>query len=153
VRIAVSVVRDTDNLWRRVTAIRSADIDDNPNAVGDPNWLPEGRHDHSRPILSWRACGDRRGRRERGEDRAPSRSDRVRRHIGSDVRRAPLVQQPVRRRRGGLAEPYLCGNTRFDEARGQRLGHDVADSVLDHVLTRSGRVATRATAADSNDRR
>ena len=31
----------TYNLWRPVTAIRAAAIDDNPNTLADPTWLPQ----------------------------------------------------------------------------------------------------------------
>jgi hypothetical protein len=39
--IAFYDAKYTYNFWRPVTAIRAGDTDDNPDTVGDPNWLPE----------------------------------------------------------------------------------------------------------------
>jgi hypothetical protein len=39
--IAFYDAKYTYNLWRPVTAIRAADIDNNPETTADPNWLPE----------------------------------------------------------------------------------------------------------------
>ena len=39
--IAFYDAKYTYNLWRPVTAIRAADIDNNPETAADPNWLPE----------------------------------------------------------------------------------------------------------------
>jgi hypothetical protein len=38
--IAFYDAKYTYQVWRPVTAIRLADTDDNPDTVGDPNWLP-----------------------------------------------------------------------------------------------------------------
>jgi membrane-associated phospholipid phosphatase len=39
--IAMYEAKYTYNLWRPVTAIRSADVDDNDDTLADPNWLPQ----------------------------------------------------------------------------------------------------------------
>jgi hypothetical protein len=39
--IAFYDAKYTYNFWRPVTAIRAGDMDNNPDTIGDPNWLPE----------------------------------------------------------------------------------------------------------------
>jgi membrane-associated phospholipid phosphatase len=39
--IALYDAKYTYHFWRPVTAIRSADLDGNPDTIADPNWLPE----------------------------------------------------------------------------------------------------------------
>ena len=60
--IAFYDAKYTYNLWRPVTAIQAGDTDNNPETVGDPNWLPEVGKTSARPILSRSACRHKRCR-------------------------------------------------------------------------------------------
>ncbi len=125
----------TYNFWRPVSAVRAADTDNNPETVADPNWLPQAGNtapDPSYPgahaVIS-------------GAGAAVLDSFFKRRHfdftVSSEV--LPGVERSFNGFRAAAEEATLSRifagqHFRFDLTTGKRLGREVADFVVDHLL-------------------
>jgi hypothetical protein len=134
--IAFYDAKYTYNFWRPVTAIRAGDADNNPETVADPNWLPEvGKTapDPSYPgahaVISAAGAEVLISFFER---------DRFEFNVTSEV--LPGVERSFTSFSAAAEEATLSRifggqHFRFDLTTGQRLGRDVADFVLDNLLT------------------
>jgi len=134
--IAFYDAKYTYNLWRPVTAIRSGDVDNNPETVADPNWFPEvGKTapDPSYPgahaVISASAAEVLISFFDK---------DRAEFNVTSEV--LPGVERSFTSISAAAEEATLSRtfggqHFRFDLTTGQRLGREVADFVLDNFLT------------------
>jgi hypothetical protein len=126
------------SFWRPVTAIRTADTDNNPDTAADPNWLPQVGNttpDPSYPgahaVISAAAA------------RVLTsffRRDHFNFNVASEV--LPGVERSFSRISAAAEEATLSRifagvHFRFDLITGQRLGHEVAEFVVDNFLTPS----------------
>jgi hypothetical protein len=126
----------TYNFWRPVTAIRAADTDNNPDTPADPNWLPEVGNttpDPSYPgahaVISAAAARVLTSFFKR---------DHFNFNVTSEV--LPGVERSFSRISAAAEEATLSRifagvHFRFDLTNGQRLGHEVAEFVVDNFLT------------------
>ena len=138
--IAFYDAKYTYNFWRPVTAIRAADTDNNPETLADPNWLPEVINtapDPSYPgahaVISAGAAAVLISVLEK---------DELDFNVTSEV--MPGVERSFERLSAAAEEATLSrifagAHFRFDLTAGQRLGRDVADFVVDKLLTRRHR--------------
>ena len=138
--IAFYDAKYTYNLWRPVTAIRAGDSDANPETAADPNWLPEVGNtapDPSYPgahaVISAAAA-----------DVLVSFFGRSRFNFSVTSEVMPEVQRsfanfPSAAEEATLSRIFAGAHFRFDLTRGQRLGHKVADFVVDNFLTSRNR--------------
>ena len=134
--IAFYDAKYTYSFWRPVTAVRAADTDNNPDTIADANWLPEVGNttpDPSYPgahaVISAAAATVL---------IAFFKSDRFDFQVSSEV--LPGVHRSFPRVSAAAEEATLSRifagvHFRFDLVTGQRLGRQVADSVLDNFLT------------------
>lgn len=134
--IAFYDTKYTYNFWRPVTAIRAADTDNNPDTAADPNWLPEvGKTtpDPSYPgahaVISTAAARVLTSFFKR---------DHFNFNVTSEV--LPGVERSFSRISAAAEEATLSRifagvHFRFDLTTGQRLGHEVAEFVVDNFLT------------------
>jgi hypothetical protein len=133
--IAFYDAKYTYNFWRPVTAIRAAATDDNPETLADPGWLPEvGKTapDPSYPgahaVISAAAA-------------EVLRSFFGRDHFDFDVT-SEVLPGAVRSfpsfsaaaEEATLSRIFSGQHFRFDLTTGNRLGREVADSVIDNLL-------------------
>src|ERR1700676_999645 len=135
--IAFYDAKYTYNFWRPVTAIRAGDSDNSPETVADPNWLPEvGKTapDPSYPgahaVISAAGAEVLIAFFER---------DHAEFNVTSEV--LPGVERSFTSISAAAEEATLSRifggqHFRFDLTTGQRLGREVADFVLDNLLTR-----------------
>jgi hypothetical protein len=136
--IAFYDTKYTYNFWRPVTAIRAADTDNNPDTAADPNWLPEVGNttpDPSYPgahavISAAAAC----------VLTSFFKRDHFDFNLTSEV--LPGVERSFSRISAAAEEATLSRifggvHFRFDLTTGQRLGHEVAEFVVDNFLTRT----------------
>jgi PAP2 superfamily len=132
--IAFYDAKYTYNFWRPVTAIRAGDSDNNPETVGDPNWLPEvGKTapDPSYPgahaVISAAAANVLISFFER---------DRFDLTVTSEVlpgeRSFPSFSAAAEE--ATLSRIFAGQHFRFDLTAGQRLGREIADFVVDNFL-------------------
>jgi hypothetical protein len=138
--IAFYDAKYTYDFWRPVTAIRAADTDNNPETLADPNWLPEVINtapDPSYPgahaVISAGAAAVLISVLEK---------DELDFNVTSEV--MPGVERSFERLSAAAEEATLSrifagAHFRFDLTAGQRLGRDVADFVVDNLLTRRHR--------------
>jgi hypothetical protein len=134
--IAFYDTKYTYNFLRPVTAIRAADTDNNPDTAADPNWLPQVGNttpDPSYPgahaVISAAAA------------RVLTsffKTDHFNFNVTSEV--LPGVQRSFSRISDAAEEATLSRifagvHFRFDLTTGQRLGREVADFVVDNLLT------------------
>src|SRR5579864_339550 len=134
--IAFYDTKYTYNFWRPVTAIRAADTDNNPDTAADPNWLPQVGNttpDPSYPgahaVISAAAA------------RVLTsffKTNHFNFNVTSEV--LPGVQRSFSRISDAAEEATLSRifagvHFRFDLTTGQRLGREVADFVVDNLLT------------------
>jgi PAP2 superfamily len=134
--IAFYDAKYTYNFWRPVTAIREGDADNNPDTVGDPNWLPEvGKTapDPSYPgahaVISAAAAevlvsffeGDH-------------FDFNVTSEVLAGVERS-FTSFSAAAEEATLSRIFAGQHFRFDLTTGQRLGREVGDFVLDNFLT------------------
>jgi hypothetical protein len=134
--IAFYDAKYTYNFWRPVTAIRAAGTDGNPETLANPGWLPEvGKTapDPSYPgahaVLSAAAAEVL---------RAFFRRDRLDLDVTSEV--LPGVVRSFQSFSAAAEEAtfsrvFAGQHFRFDLTTGSRLGRDVADTVVDNLLT------------------
>jgi len=124
------------NFWRPVTAIRAGDADNNPETVGDANWLPAAGKtapDPSYPgahaVISASAAEVLVSFFER---------DRFEFNVTSEV--LPGVERSftsisAAAEEATLSRIFAGQHFRFDLTTGQRLGREIADFVVDNFLT------------------
>jgi len=133
--IAFYDAKYTYNFWRPVTAIRSADTDNNPETVADPNWLPEVGNTPPDPSYP--------GAHAVISAAASSvlisflRENHFDFSVTSEV--LPGVERSFNNLSDAAQEATLSRifagvHFRFDLTAGDRLGRDVANFVLDHLL-------------------
>jgi hypothetical protein len=138
--IAFYDAKYTYNFWRPVTAIRAAGTDVNDHTAGDPAWLPQSGNTGADPsypgahaVVSAAAAEVLTSFLKR---------DRFEFEVTSEV--MPGVVRTFTRlsdaeNEASLSRLFAGQHFQFDEVAGQRLGRDVADFVLDNVLTPRGR--------------
>lgn len=142
--IAFYDAKYTYNLWRPVTAIRAADIDDNSDTLADPTWLPEVGNTTPDPSYP-------------GAHAVVSAAadfvlvsvlhrDRLDLTVTSEV--LPGVTRSFATLSAAANEATLSRifagvHFRFDLTRGAQLGRRVADFVVDNFLTRRGAKSDR----------
>jgi hypothetical protein len=131
--IAFYDAKYTYDLWRPVTAIRSADSDGNPDTAADPNWTPlsttapDPSYPGAHGTIS--AAGATVLSSIYGDDftltvTSPALPG-VERSFDSFSDAADEAT---------VSRIYNGNHTRIDQAAGEDLGHDVADFVLDNDL-------------------
>src|ERR1700759_529247 len=132
--IAFFDTRYTYDLWRPVTAIQMADIDNNPDTAQDPNWIPlptKTAPDPSYPGAhsAISAAAAEILRLSLGDQIALDVSSEslsgVTRHFTSFSAAAEEA---------GLSRIYAGQHFRFDHLAGARMGQQVARSVLSTIL-------------------
>jgi hypothetical protein len=133
--IAFYEAKYTYNFWRPVTAIRAAGTDDNPETLANPGWLPEvGKTapDPSYPgahaVISAAAAEVLRS--FFGKDRFDF-------NVTSEVLPGTVRSFPsfsAAAEEATLSRIFAGQHFRFDLTTGNRLGREVADSVLDNLL-------------------
>jgi PAP2 superfamily len=125
------------NRWRPVTAIQAADIDDNPDTVADPGWLPQSGRTAADPsypgahaVISAAAADVLASvvKRDRFDFDVTSET------TPGIVRSFPSFSSAAAE--ASLSRIFAGQHFRFDETAGQRLGREIADFVVDHFLTR-----------------
>jgi PAP2 superfamily protein len=138
--IAFYDAKYTYNLWRPVTAIRAGDVDESPDTVGDPNWLPEVGNttpDPSYPgahaVISAAA-----------ETVLVSFFHKRRFNFNVTSEVLPGVERSFTSFAAADEEAtqsriFAGVHFRFDLTTGQILGREVADFVLDNFLTATNR--------------
>ena len=134
--IAFYDAKYTYNFWRPVTAIRTADADNNPETVADPNWLPEVGKTAADPSYP----GAHAVISAAGAEVLISFFDRDRFDFNVTSEVLPGVERSFTSISTAAEEATLSRifggqHFRFDLTTGQRLGRDVADFVLDNFLT------------------
>ena len=138
--IAFYDAKYTYNRWRPVTAIRAAGTDDNPDTTPDANWLPEVGNTAPDPAYP----GAHAVISAAGAEvlMAVLQRDRLDFNVTSEV--LPGVERSfasfsAAAEEATLSRIFAGAHFRNDLTSGHRLGRDVADFVLDHVLTRRQR--------------
>jgi len=134
--IAFYDAKYTYNFWRPVTAIRAAATDNNPETLANPGWLPEvGKTapDPSYPgahaVLSAAAAEVL---------RSFFRRDHFDFDVTSEVLPGVVRSFPgfsAAAEEATLSRIFAGQHFRFDLTAGSRLGRDVADTVIDNLLT------------------
>ncbi|HWY73969.1 MAG TPA: vanadium-dependent haloperoxidase, partial [Verrucomicrobiae bacterium] len=134
--IAFYDAKYTYNFWRPVTAIRAGDMDNNPNTVGDPNWLPEVSKTAPDPSYP----GAHAVLSAAGAEVLTSffGSDDFAFSVTSEV--LPGVERsfasfPAAAQEATLSRIFAGQHFRFDLTAGARLGQEVADFVTANFLT------------------
>ncbi|MEP7310542.1 MAG: vanadium-dependent haloperoxidase [Acidobacteriota bacterium] len=134
--IAFYDAKYTYNFWRPVTALRAVDADANDDTMADPSWLPDAGRTGSDPsypgahaVISAAAA-------------EVLMSFLKRDHVDFDVTSEVLTgvvrsftALSAAREEAALSRIFAGQHFRFDEAAGQRLGRDIADFVVDNLLT------------------
>jgi membrane-associated phospholipid phosphatase len=123
------------NFWRPVTAIRSADLDDNGNTLAETNWLPEVGNTPPDPSYP--------GAHAVISDAAATvliaffDTDQFEFDVTSETL-AGVTRSfdsfSAAAREAGLSRIFAGVHFRFDEVAGGRLGQTVAHFVLTHTL-------------------
>ncbi len=138
--IAFYDAKYTYDFWRPVTAIRAADTDNNPETLADPNWLPEVINtapDPSYPgahaVISAGAAAVLISVLEKDELDFNATSEVMPGVERSFERLSAAAEEAT------LSRIFAGAHFRFDLTAGQRLGRDVADFVVDNLLTRRHR--------------
>ena len=138
--IAFYDAKYTYDFWRPVTAIRAADTDNNPETLADPNWLPEVINtapDPSYPgahaVISAGAAAVLISVLEKDELDFNATSEVMLGVERSFERLSAAAEEAT------LSRIFAGAHFRFDLTAGQRLGRDVADFVVDNLLTRRHR--------------
>ena len=135
--IAFYDAKYTYNFWRPVTAIRAADTDNNPQTLVDTIWLPEGGK-NTAPDPSYPGAHATISAAAAEVLISFFRRDHIDLTVTSEV--LPGVDRSFTRFSAAFAEAsfsrVLAGqHFSFDENAGGRLGHEVADFVVDNFLT------------------
>jgi membrane-associated phospholipid phosphatase len=125
------------NFWRPVTAIRAADSSENAEITADPNWLPEVGNttpDPSYPgahaVISAAASEILIGFFGKNRFEFDVTSEVLPGISRSFTSFSSAAQE------ASLSRVFAGVHFRFDLTSGQRLGFDIADFVIDNLLTR-----------------
>jgi membrane-associated phospholipid phosphatase len=124
------------NFWRPVTAIRAADADGNPETLADPNWFPEVGN--TTPDPSYPGAHAVISAAASTVLVSVLHHERFAFNVTSEV--LPGVEHSfdtfsAAAEEATLSRVFAGVHFRFDLTAGHRLGHEVADFVLDHFLT------------------
>jgi hypothetical protein len=135
--IAFYDAKYTYNYWRPVTAIRAADTDNNPETLVDTTWLPEGGK-NTAPDPSYPGAHATISAAAAEVLISFFRRDHFDLNVTSEV--LPGVDRSFTSFSAAFEEAsfsrILAGqHFGFDENAGGRLGHEVADFVVDNFLT------------------
>jgi hypothetical protein len=127
----------TYNLWRPVTAIRAAAIDDNPNTLADPTWLPQPGKTAADPSYPGAHATISAGgafvlRKVFGNE--PFQVNVTSEVLPGVVR--SFDSFAAIENEASLSRIYAGQHFRSDENAGEKLGSAVADFVVDNFLTR-----------------
>jgi hypothetical protein len=127
----------TYNFWRPVTAIRGAAVDDNPNTVADPTWLPQSGKTAADPSYpgahaTISAGGEFVLRKLFGDKPF---------HLSVTSEVLPGVVRSFDSfaaidNEASLSRVYAGQHFRSDESAGEKLGSAVADFIVDNFLIR-----------------
>ncbi len=136
--IAFYDAKYTYNLWRPVTAIRAADIDDNPETAADPTWLPEVGNTAPDPSYP----GAHAVISAAGADVLISffETDRFAFNVTSEVLQGidrSFTTFSAAAQEATLSRIFAGQHFSFDLTQGHVLGYRVADFVIDNFLTPS----------------
>ena len=134
--IAFYDAKYTYNFWRPVTAIRAGDTDDNPDTAADPAWLPEVGKTTPDPSYP----GAHAVISAAGAEVLISFFDRDHFEFNVTSEVLPGVERSFTSFSAAAEEATLSRifagvHFRFDLTSGRRLGHRVADFVVDNFLT------------------
>jgi len=134
--IAFYDAKYTYNFWRPVTAIRGGDVDNNPETVADPNWLPEAGKTAPDPSYP----GAHAVISASGAEVLISFFERDHADFNVTSEVLPGVERSFTSISAAAEEATLSRifggqHFRFDLTTGQRLGREVADFVVDNFLT------------------
>lgn len=134
--IAFYDAKYTYNLWRPVTAIRAADTDNNPETLVDTTWLPEGGK-NTAPDPSYPGAHATISAAAAEVLISFFRRDHFDLTVTSEV--LPGVDRSFTSFSAAFDEASLSRvlagqHFSFDENAGGRLGHEVADFVVDNLL-------------------
>ncbi len=134
--IAFYDAKYTYNFWRPVTAIRSGDVDNNPETVADPTWLPEVGKTAPDPSYP----GAHAVISASGAEVLISFFERDHADFSVTSEVLPGVERSFASISAAAEEATLSRifggqHFRFDLTTGQRLGREVADFVVDNFLT------------------
>jgi hypothetical protein len=127
----------TYNLWRPVTAIRAAAIDDNPNTLADPTWLPQAGKTAADPSYPGAHATISAGgafvlRKVFGNE--PFQVNVTSEVLPGVVR--SFESFAAIENEASLSRIFAGQHFRSDENAGEKLGSAVADFVVDNFLTR-----------------
>ena len=133
--IAFYDAKYTYNFWRPITAIRAADSDGNPDTAVDANWLPEVGN--TTPDPSYPGAHAVISAAASAVLRSVLRHDRFDFVVTSEA--LPGVERSfdsfsAAAEEATLSRIFAGVHFRFDLTAGHRLGREVADFVLDHLL-------------------
>jgi hypothetical protein len=123
------------NLWRPVSAVRSADVDGNSDTVADPNWVPEVGNTPPDPSYP----GAHAVISEAAATVLAAFFDTDQFDLVVTSETLPGVTRSfdsfsAAATEAGLSRIFAGVHFRFDEVAGQRLGQKVAQFVLAHAL-------------------
>ena len=132
--IAFFDTKYTYDLWRPVTAIQMAAIDDNPGTIADPMWVPlpiKTAPDPSYPGAhsAISAAAAEVLRLSLGD---PIELDVTSESLAGITRHFTSFSEAAEE--AGLSRIYAGQHFRFDHNAGKRLGRQVSDSVLSTIL-------------------
>ena len=136
--IAFFDTKYTYDLWRPVTAIQMAGIDDNPETIADPMWIPlptKTAPDPSYPGAhsAISAAAAEVLRLSLGD---PITLDVTSESLAGITRHFTSFSEAAEE--AGLSRIYSGQHFRFDHSAGKRLGRQVSDSVLSTILQPRG---------------
>ena len=150
--IAFYDAKYTYQLWRPVTAVRAADADDNPLTAADPNWLPlTGNTPPDPSYPGAHAVISRAGAFVLSSFFGQDHFDFT---VTSEVLPGVLRSFSgfsAAAEQASASRIFAGNHFRFDEDTGQRMGREVADFVVDNVLT--PRRGERRSREDEDDER
>ncbi|MCU1341649.1 MAG: hypothetical protein JWN92_1072 [Candidatus Acidoferrum typicum] len=133
--IAFYDAKYTYNFWRPVTAIRAASTDDNPETLANPGWTPQAvktAPDPSYPgahaVISDAAAEVLRSFFGRDRFDLDVTSEVLPGTVRSFTSFSAAAEEAT------LSRIFAGQHFRFDLTTGNRLGHEVADSVIDNLL-------------------
>jgi len=133
--IAFYDAKYTYNFWRPVTAIRAAGTDDNPETLANPGWVPQAiktAPDPSYPgahaVISDAAAEVLRSFFGRGRIDLDVTSEVLPGTVRSFTSFSAAAEEAT------LSRIFAGQHFRFDLTTGNRLGHEVAETVVDNLL-------------------
>lgn len=134
--IAFYDAKYTYKFWRPVTAIQTAETDNNPDTVRDPDWAPMA---DTPPDPSYPGAHSTISASAAAILSSFFGSDEASFSVKSEA--APGVERPFESftaaaTEAGLSRIYIGHHYRFDDAAGQELGRQIAGHVFKEFLTK-----------------